>query len=439
VKECYPSTYTPVINSSATFENGMFHAPNLQTVTFSTFQVAPLRSGGTTTYAWEFDTSPSSSRSFTPSNSPAAIGNTTFVTKAPNYSADIYNLTLQVVADGYCAFTPVSRPVIVDASMGALTGTVEISEVVAPTSDPIKPVLWIAKDRPVTLHAHYSPGSGETQEELNALTFRWWWVNGANSTFLGENDGTLKNYVPTTEVTDQRILVEVIDLNGKAATSKTYPYYVQNCGGNIPGLHININYPCDTDGSRVSAYVIDSIGNNYIYRVTRIGNKWWLTENLRANKQNNAYTTYIDAYGAYYHSDLVTELRQTDGRYCPKGWRIPTQDEWNNLNDAISPTNGELVFKGLATAETKPSTSVGDKAWNSTYVSNLPGSNSVGFNLVPAGVYYSGNVNMSGMRALFFTYEGSDVQVYGNLYGPGTTSTLGKDPNWWYTARCVND
>jgi uncharacterized protein (TIGR02145 family) len=441
VKDCYPATFTPFIESiTLEVEEGVFHASNLQNVMFTTLPVTPLRSGGTVTYAWDLN-APSSSRSFTPSNSSAATSSATFTTKAPGHSSDTYTLTLQVAADGYCPFAPVLKPVVVDPSKGALTGTIKISEAVAPTSDPTNPVLWIAKDRPVTLHAHYSAGSGEATEEL-ALRFRWYWINGANSTLLDENDGTFI-HTPPTEVTDHIIRVEVYDLNGKASTANEYPYYVQNCSDNdLPGLHINVNYQCRVDGLRTSAYVMDSLGNNYIYQVTKIGSKWWTTENLRANKQNNAYTAYIDTYGAYYHAGLVSDLGQTDGKYCPKGWRIPTQSEWNNLNSAISSTNSELVFQGLATAKTASSPSIGDDAWNSTMISNLPGSNAVGFNLTPAGFYYNSTVTLFGLRALFFIHGGSQIQVYGNTTGSpgnGTATAMPIESNWWYTARCVND
>jgi uncharacterized protein (TIGR02145 family) len=441
VKECYPSTYTPVINSSATFTNGIFHASNLQEVEFYTLPITPLRSGGTATYAWSIN-APSSSRSFTPSNSPAAMGNTTFKTKAPGHSADTYNLTLQVAADGFCPFAPVPQVVKVDSSKGKLTGTIEISEVVAPFSEPNKPVLWIAKDRPITLQAHYSAGDGETIEELE-LRFKWYWVNGASYILLGENNGTLKDYAPPTEVTNQRIRVEVHDLNGKASIAKEYPYYVQNCSdNNLPGLHINVNYQCRIEGVRVSAYVMDSLDNNYIYQVKKIGTKWWLTQNLRANKQGNAYTGYINTYGAYYHAGLVNELGQTDGRYCPKGWRIPTSSEWSNLNNAVNSSNNTLVFQGLATAAEASNPAVGDVAWNKTLIENLPGSNSVGFNLTPAGAYYSNNIIWSGTRAVFFTHGGSIVQAYGiQNIGPeeGSAYTLALNPSYSYTARCVND
>jgi uncharacterized protein (TIGR02145 family) len=438
VKDCYPSTYTPVINSSVSFEDGKFHASNLQNVTFSTLPITPLRSGGTVTYEWSFGTPPSSSRSFTPSNSPAAINNIAFTTKAPGYSDDIYNLTLQVAAAGYCPFSPVSKNVVVEASKGALTGTIEISEVVAPTSEPTKPVLWIAKERPITLHAHYSAGSGEAIEELD-LKFKWYWVNGSAYTSLGENDGTLENYIPPTEITNNRIRVEVYDRNGKASTAREYPYYVQNCSDNLlPGLHINVNYQCSIQGLRTSAYVMDSLDNNYIYQVTKIGGKWWLTENLRANKQSNAYKHPV--YGAYYSAQLVSDLGGTEGQYCPKGWRIPTVTEWQDLNSAISTSSGETVFIGLATADMASNPSIGSIAWNSNRITNLPGSNSVGFNLIPAGVYMSSAITMSGEMASFFIRGGSQVQNYGtNTPGPGTASTTSINGTYWYTARCVND
>jgi uncharacterized protein (TIGR02145 family) len=443
VKECYPSTYQPVINSTATFENGMFHAPNLQTVTFSTLPIESLRSGGTTTYAWNFGISPSPSRSFTPSSSPAAIDNITFVTKAPNYSADIYNLTLQIVADGYCTFTPVSRPVIVDAAKGALTGTVKIVEAVAPTADPANPVVWIANGRPVTLHAQYEAGSGEVLSELD-LRYRWYWTdeNSQNHELSGESvNGTLA-FTPSSSVNKGLIRVEVLDRNGKTGAGRSYPYTVQTCGNSsLPGLHVNVNYQCGTKNQHSTAYVIDSTGKIDIYPIISISdNTWWFMENLR--KENNAHITYVNVYGAYYPESAIEDLKKIDGTYCPKGWRIPNELEWNDLNKAVSPSNsGPEIFLKLATAEVATSTSLGDKAWNSTLIENTPGVNSIGFSAIPAGYFQGTAVYYYGQKAEFFMYNGQ-IQGYGlESSGPaaGTAYRLNMQSGRHYTARCVND
>jgi uncharacterized protein (TIGR02145 family) len=334
---------------------------------------------------------------------------------------------------------------VVDPAQGVLTGTVEIAEVVAPVSDPTKPVLWIAKGRPITLHAHYSAGSGEVYSELD-LKFKWYLIQGSQFTELGENDGPL-NYIPSVEVDEieqSKIRVEVYDLNGKAAIAKEYPYIVQNCVDNLlPALHINTNNRCHIDGLRASAYVIDSLDDNRIYSVKKIGSKWWLTENLRADKQTNAWLGYRNQYGAYYPAvnTVIEGLGSLDGKYCPKGWRIPSKEEWDDLDNTINISNSQLVFKELAVSDTEAAPPIGSRAWNSQSITNIPGINTVGFNLIPAGIYTGSAVNASGNSASFFMLGGGQIQNYGNeLNSPEPGGVFVKTINgtYWYTARCVS-
>jgi uncharacterized protein (TIGR02145 family) len=446
VKDCYPSTYTPVINSSATFEGGIFHASNLQNVTFSTSPVTPLRSGGTTTYAWSFAAPPSSSsRSFTPSSSPATTDNTTFITKAPGHSTDIHNLTLQVVADGYCSFDPVSKPVVVDPSKGALTGTIEISEVIAPTSDFTKPVLWIAKNRPITLHAHYSAGSGEAIAELD-LVFKWYWVNGNSSTFLGENDGTLLDYIPLTAFDDNRIRVEVHDRNGKASTGQNYPFYVQDCVYSGPDLHVNVNWRCGTTAAFDPKVYIKDAADDKIYQVVRIKDRWWFGENLKRAAGNYIPFSSSTLTGFFYernNSTLDDMHDPTKGAPCPVGWKIPNTSDWTNLELIDESNSPSKRFKWLANNKITTDPNNLDGALWVAY-NNRPYENRYEFSALPGGYISNNMLSLQGRAAYFMTY-GSDVWYLGSTSGAspnsidGTLSKITAAEGDYYNIRCVRD
>ena len=449
VKSCYPlpSSLAPTITSNATEDNnGWIHATNLQTVRFFTVPIQPRRSGGTTTYSWDFGAPLNGGYSFTPSSSPVAINNITFETKAPLQDPDrIYTLTLQIAADGYCTISPVLKNVIVDKSNGQLTGTVKIMEAVAPKSDPNNPVVWIANGRPVTLRAQYQT---EIPEERDNLEYSWYWVDENNghvplSSSLS-NKGIL-TFTPAKAGMDFLIGVSVRDLNGKQGIGKEYPYTVQNCGkSDLPSLRIDVNYPCGfINNTYATAYVIDSIGGNYTYQAVSIGNKWWLTENLRKGT-TNAKTSHINIYGAYYPATAISDMGNPDGVYCPKGWRIPNQTEWNTLNNTASSTNnGEEVFQKLAIAEAESNPGQGSsKAWNSTQVTNTVGLlDSYGLSLIPAGFYQNNTLYNNGMKAEFFMSTGG-IQGYGLQYnGPaqGTAYQVATQTERYHTVRCVND
>jgi uncharacterized protein (TIGR02145 family) len=451
VKECYdlPANERPVISASlnAPFEDGMFQVSNLQNVTFKTDPITPLRNEGAVTYKWWFD--PNSGGSFTPSSYSSAI-TTTFETKAPvrNNNAT-FTLNLQVAAEGYCPVISASEKVVVVGSAGQLQGTVEILEVVAPTNPAGPPEMWMVQDRPATLTAQYN--GPEPKEQIN-LRYKWFWEDGPDSDFLEENDGRLY-YTPNKSIANGKVRVEVHDNNGKDFVYKEYPLSVNNCAAsNLPGLYVDVNHQCGLTGNAISyAYVMGETKGS-AYRVHALSteslnkDKWWFTENLRANKMGDA--RYHEVYGAYYPESAVAELaNSSNDKYCPKGWRIPSSDEWGKLNTGISSEPIEQ-FEALASSEEKSNPVPGDIEWDSNKVTNIPraGQNYRGFNLVPASAY-NGTVEnprflTPGATARFWTSTGS-IQVYGNLSSDdpakGKATSESHASGYFYTVRCIND
>ena len=91
------------------------------------------------------------------------------------------------------------------------------------------------------------------------------------------------------------------------------------------------------------------------YRIHRFGNLWWMIDNLNYEVDGNLY--YKDVYvgqGSYCYDDNPENCEKYGRLYdlpvavkaCPKGWRLPTLDEWSDLNseyanckwDRASPT-----------------------------------------------------------------------------------------------------
>lgn len=446
VKCCYnpPSSVIPKINSNnANEENGIFHVNNLQNnINFYTSSIDPWKEGGAATYTWQIDKPGGSS--FTPSTQP---NSTTFITKAPSYSDNTtYTITLQVTADGYCSFPPVNKKVVVDPAGGKLTGKVKIVEAVRRDAPPNDSVVWLVKDRATTLTASYEYGTGENVEAIS-LKYKWYWINDTGTPiFTEENNGKLSFTPGTATESHHQLRIEAHDLNGKQQTTKNYAFVVKECESyNLPGLQADVNHTCGIMGGYSYAYVKDETGGDdtYTYLIKKFGNKWWFTENLRSNKQRNANTTYVDTYGAYYPGNLASELGNTDGKYCPKGWRTPTLTEWTSLETTVGESsNTEMAFKKLASTETAiggqtpPST-----AWNSSLITNIPGEDRLGFNLIPAGYYLGSSFYGIGQLAAFFISDhSSNIQVYGTTsYGAGKIERQSKVDGHLYTVRCVND
>jgi uncharacterized protein (TIGR02145 family) len=124
-------------------------------------------------------------------------------------------------------------------------------------------------------------------------------------------------------------------------------------------------------GGQFGEGVTDIDGN--FYPTVIIGDYEWMTENLKTTKYNNGVSipivpnqsnwinltsgaycwydnnqTFFETYGALYNWYAVNT-----GNLCPAGWRVPTDEEWKNLEgfvdtqfDATSPEWDALDWRG---------------------------------------------------------------------------------------------
>ncbi len=147
---------------------------------------------------------------------------------------------------------------------------------------------------------------------------------------------------------------------------------------------------CKKDMLSNEGTVIDVDGN--IYKTVKIGNQWWMSENLRTNSYNdstkipliinnnewplqkngafcwyNNDANYKNDYGALYNFHAVKT-----NKLCPTGWSVPTTEEWRTLLTYLGgrhEAGGKLKEKDFA-------------HWNSP---NIGATNSTGFNGLPGG------------------------------------------------------
>lgn len=136
--------------------------------------------------------------------------------------------------------------------------------------------------------------------------------------------------------------------------------------------------------------VKDIDGNEY--KTVKIGNQWWMAENLKTTKYNdgiaipkvtdqvewgdaitpgycwynNDITKYKATYGALYNWFTINT-----GKLCPTGWHVPTNAEWSTLTTYLG---GNKVAGGKLKSTTGH--------WNG---SNLGADNSSGFTALPGG------------------------------------------------------
>jgi len=173
--------------------------------------------------------------------------------------------------------------------------------------------------------------------------------------------------------------------------------------------------------------------NPETYKVVKIGNDFWMAENMRATKYSDgtAFTTidldvrqYLggavsDPKVIGYHYTWPTALRNYDQAgssettiiqgVCPAGWHISTMKEWKDLI---------ALYPGGAAAEVKA-----PGYWQDASATT----NSSGLSVVPGGQYWHGNV-------------GGDPDGAGRDGKAGFwTTTVGSAPTSAYIYEVFND
>lgn len=144
--------------------------------------------------------------------------------------------------------------------------------------------------------------------------------------------------------------------------------------------------------------------DQHTYTAVQIGNQCWMVENMNIGQQtdnhqqsdNNSLEKTCwgndpencDVFGGLYTWDEAMQYSQKEGAQgiCPKGWHIPTKDEWQQL----------MFFLGEKQSGTHMKvTKNHDPAWD--------GDNTSGFTALPAGGGYGPYFHRLHSWALFWS------------------------------------
>ncbi len=196
-----------------------------------------------------------------------------------------------------------------------------------------------------------------------------------------------------------------------------------------------------------------------IYETVKIGDQWWMAENLNVTKFNDgtpimeittsendsiwskntlpAYCLIDKRYGRLYNWQAVSDQKNI----APKGWHIPTDEEWKQLEKhiGISETEVEkLAWRGSNLAgKLLPLNNVG---WPT--VSAVYGTDDYGFSALPGGCrVFDGTTNSSSNSAFWWTATEKGTKAYyryidynnTNIYRQFTYKAYG------FSIRCVKD
>jgi len=239
------------------------------------------------------------------------------------------------------------------------------------------------------------------------------------------------------------------------ASSGKYPAYIPPLAGRQTGAQQQKSIQKE----EALLYVYDLDNNRY--NVIKIGEQYWMKENLRTTQYND--TTFIPTgtdldwpkakHGAYAIYDnnpantkkyglLYNGYAAASGKLCPKGWHVATDKDWRELEK----------FLGIPETELERTGERGDIAgklktkddWTPSAYAN---DNSSGFSILPAGSRKeNGEYTTLNQYGNFWTSTVYDDR-YGLLYlwnhhvhyntdAIGRIYTLATNG---YSCRCVKD
>lgn len=205
----------------------------------------------------------------------------------------------------------------------------------------------------------------------------------------------------------------------------------------------------DKDNSPAGGEGVTDIDGNHYDTIT-IGTQVWMTENLKTTKyndgtsiptglsnddwrttKNGAYTIYDNnAANDAIYGKLYNWYAVSSGKLAPKGWHIPTKEDWSKL---IAYLGGSTKAGGKLKSTT---------GWNSP---NTGADNSTGFSALPGGTRgWAGAYYGMGTNAYFWTTEEylppSDYAWYVVLFNDeAQSSSISVYKMQGVSVRCVKD
>lgn len=216
----------------------------------------------------------------------------------------------------------------------------------------------------------------------------------------------------------------------------------------------------------ISNTVKDIEGN--VFTTVTIGTQVWMVENLKTTKYNDntnipnvkdntAWTLLKTPAYCWYNNDITNKSKYGalynwyvvgSGRLAPKGWHIPSDEEWTILENYVSANIGTSISTAKALAAQTDWEKYGNPNPSPKQVDyDLTKNNSSGFTALPGGhrdskdVYYS-FFGIGGVASWWSTsvngYGGAGSrEIYSSSWD--LKKEDGSDMERGFSVRCIKD
>jgi len=237
-------------------------------------------------------------------------------------------------------------------------------------------------------------------------------------------------------------------------------YYVRSYATNSAGTGYGNQLSFTT--VHETSTLTDNDGNTY--NTVKIGDQWWMAENLKTTKlsdiptntpianitDNTAWTTLSTAAYCWYNNDIANKavygalynwFTVNTGKLCPTGWHVPTDAEYATLELFLgipADTVGLWGWRGTISQS-------GNKMKNTTgWAAGENGTNTSRFSAIPGGYRYAANGGFNDLGNLTYWWSSTELDATrswyrrldgsnSGIYKAGTEKTAGK------YIRCVKD
>ena len=218
---------------------------------------------------------------------------------------------------------------------------------------------------------------------------------------------------------------------------------------------VTLAMPCKTETEDNCEYgtVLDD-RDGQTYKTVKIGDQWWMAENLNYETDNsfcyNDSAEYCEKYGRLYTWAAATDSAGVWGEngkgcgyakhcttaypvrgVCPEGWHLPTKNEWNTLSTAV----GGQTTPGKVLKSTS--------GWYTDDVYHGNGTDAFSFSALPAGYRsYTGLYDLAGYYAYFWSSTARDSRNAYNVYLYYNDDYMAldySDKRRGFSVRCVKD
>ena len=218
---------------------------------------------------------------------------------------------------------------------------------------------------------------------------------------------------------------------------------------------VTLANPCKTETEDNCEYgELTDDRDGQTYKTVKIGDQWWMAENLNYETDNsfcyNDSAEYCEKYGRLYTWAAATDSAGVWGEngkgcgyakhcttaypvrgVCPEGWHLPTKNEWNTLSTAV----GGQTTPGKVLKSTS--------GWYTDDVYHGNGTDAFSFSALPAGYrIYTGHYDLAGYYAYFWSSTARDSRNAYNVYLYYNHDYMAldySDKRRGFSVRCVKD